>query len=214
LINGSKRERDFFKGVFMRLFIVSLVLSILLFEELNAVPIELSTQDVNDVIHATLPVQTAHGERTVMVLDLLMMFYQTNPEVIQLILNIYNSYKPGKIGDIVIQPDILSKVPADIRSIIFTKHGKIFILNPTIFSVLYLLKTSIMNGIDAAKKKTFKAYIHNFFEKMAPSLLLLSVELVWLTLGQIIQAVNAMKALPKKTLCITIPDHVLIFEKF
>lgn len=195
-------------------FIMVFVLFGLLFEELNAakpcqvdVPIDLSTRVVNDVIQATVLVQNAQGEHAVKVLDLLLMFYQTNPDVFQLILNIYNSYKPGRIGETVIPANVLNNLPDNIQLIIFTKYGNFFTLNSTIFSVLNLLKQSIKDGIDAGR-----AWWRKFREKEVPKLLLLTKELVSLALCQIIEAAATIGTSSKKTLRILIPDDVLEFE--
>ncbi|MFH1254598.1 MAG: hypothetical protein V1646_04175 [bacterium] len=162
-------------------FIASFVLVTSIFNSIDAakgISIQLSPRTVTSIKQASFSVNTKEGETKLNVLTTLLDIYRSHPELLELVLNFYNSIKSGEVKDTIIPAALLNQMPPELISIVCITDGSESKLNPTIYDALDLLAESIKDGIDAAKAKTCKACCQNFWCKTTPKFLLMTVELV------------------------------------
>ena len=162
-------------------FITSFVLVTSIFNSIDAaksISIQLSPRTVTSIEQASFSLNTKEGERNLNVLTTLLDIYRSHPELLELVLNFYNTIKSGAVKDTVIPEALLNQMPPELVAIICITDGSEYKLNPAIYDALDLLAESIKDGIEAAKAKTCKACCQNFWCKTTPKFLLMTIDLV------------------------------------
>lgn len=192
-------------------FITSFVLVTSIFNSIDAakgISIQLSPRTVTGIEQASFSVNTKEGETKLNVLTTLLDIYRSHPELLELVLNFYNSIKSGAVKDTVIPETLLNQMPPELVAIICITDGSESKLNPAIYDALDLLAESIKDGIEAAKAKTCKACCQNFWCKTAPKFLLMTVELVAPTLLTFASSA-ASKHVGQESISVVIPTSAI-----